>query len=230
MNEIGSIMKQQIIEDQQIHTNNYINITKAVKSDSNEYFPIALLSKNLESNGITTAIQKKSDNKDLTKTCLQFMTNGLITKQKREVKFDFGDKKNDEIVNNQNKKKKFRTEWKEKIAKQLNVSPDDVIIRNIRKGSVEFDILLSSNENFENLISYLNKISLTNPYVKSIKTSNSFNGFILSQNMFDSRGNQGPNNYEWQGLREGKIYKGQLDGLDMVYLYLIKMMEEIILG
>ena len=58
------------------------------------------------------------------------MTNGLITKQKCEVKFDFGDKKNDEIVNNPIEKKKFTTEWKQKIAKQLNVSPDDVIITN----------------------------------------------------------------------------------------------------
>ena len=210
MNEIGSIMKQQIIEDQQIHPNNYINITEAVKSDSNEYFPIALLAKNLESNGITTAIQKKSDNKDLTKTCLQLMTNGLITKQKCEVKFDFGDKKNDEIVNNPIEKKKFTNEWKQKIAKQLNVSPDDVIITNIRKGSVKFDILLRANENFENLTSYLNKISLTNSYVKSIKASNIFDGFILSPNMFDSRGNQGPNNYEREGLRGDKIYKGPI--------------------
>ena len=114
MNEMGVIMKQQIIEDQQINPQNYINIDQTVKSSSDQNFPIALLAKNLESNGITTAIQKKSDNKDLTKTCLQFMTNGLITKQKCDVKFDFGDKKNDEIVNNQIKKKNLELNGKKK--------------------------------------------------------------------------------------------------------------------
>ena len=98
MNEMGAIMKQQIIEDQQINPQNYINIDQTVKSSSDQNFPIALLAKNLELNGITTAIQKKSTNQDLTKTCLQLMTNGLVTKQKCEVKFDFGEKKNDEII------------------------------------------------------------------------------------------------------------------------------------
>ena len=142
MNEMGEIMKQQIIEEQKIHPDNFINIDQTLKNNSNQNFPLALLAKNLESNGVTTAIQKQSRNKDLTKTCLQLMTNGLVNKQKCKVKFDYGNKKNDEILNDENEKEKFISEWKNKIAQKLNISPDLIIITNLRKGSIEADIFL----------------------------------------------------------------------------------------
>ena len=211
MNEMGEIMKQQIIEEQKIHPDNFINIDQTLKNNSNQNFPIALLAKNLESNGITTAIQKQSRNKDLTKTCLQLMTNGLVNKQKCEVKFDYGNKKNDEILNDENEKEKFISEWKNKIAQKLNVSPDLIIITNLRKGSIEADIFLKTNDgNFKKLASSLNDISKTSPKIKNIKTSTILNGIILSPDMFDSAGNQSPNNYEKQGLRGGKVYKGPI--------------------
>ena len=78
---MGVIIKQHILEDQQVNANNYINIDQTVKSSSDQNFPIALLAKNLELYGITTAIQKKLTNQDLTKICLQLMTNGLVTKK-----------------------------------------------------------------------------------------------------------------------------------------------------
>ena len=45
------------------------------------------------------------------------MTNGLVTKKKCEVKFDFGEKKNNDIINGQNERNKFINEWKTKISK-----------------------------------------------------------------------------------------------------------------
>jgi hypothetical protein len=203
-------MKQQIIEDQQINPQNYINIDQTVKSSSDQNFPIALLAKNLELNGITTAIQKKSTNQDLTKTCLQLMTNGLITKQKCEVKFDFGEKKNNEIINDQNERNKFINEWKTKISKKLGVNPEDIIITNLRKGSLDADIFLKQNETFERLASILDVLSKESPKIKQIKTASILNGIVLSPDMFDKRGNQNPNNYEKKGLRGGKIYKGPI--------------------
>ena len=210
MNEMGAIMKQQIIEDQQINPQNYINIDQTVKSSSDQNFPIALLAKNLELNGITTAIQKKSTNQDLTKTCLQLMTNGLITKQKCEVKFDFGEKKNNEIINDQNERNKFINEWKTKISKKLGVNPEDIIITNLRKGCFKADIFLKQNENFEELASVLNALSKESPKIKSINQASILKGIVLSPEMFDVRGNQSPNGYEKEGLRGGKIYKGPI--------------------
>ena len=211
MNEMGVIMKEQIIEDQKINPNNYININKTINNKSDKNFPIALLAKNLESKGITTAIQKQSRNKDLTKTCLQLMTNGLVNKQKCEVKFDFGEKKNDEILNNEKEKEKFIKDWKDKLSKKLGISPDDIIITNLRKGSLEADILLKTNSNFKRLVSSLNEIaSYQSLKIKQIKQSNILSGIVLSPDMFDPRGNQDPNNYERQGLRGGKIYKGPI--------------------
>ena len=211
MNEMGVIMKEQIVEDQKIHPNNYVNINNTINNQNNQYFPIAILAKNLELNGITTAIQKQSRNKDLTKTCLQLMTNGLVNKEKCEVKFDFGEKKNDEILNNENEKEKFIKEWKIKLSQKLGISPDDIIITNLRKGSLEADILLRTNTNFDKLVYTLNDISLNqNMKIKNIKKANILNGIVLSPDMFDSRGNQDPYSYEKHGLRGGKPYNGPI--------------------
>ena len=210
MNEMGSIMNQQIIEDQKIHPNNYVNINKAVKNESDENFPISILAKNLENNGITTAIQKQSNNQDLTKTCLQLMTNGFVNKKKCEVKFDFGKKINEEILNNKNEKEKFIEEWKNIISKKLGVSPDEIIITNIRNGSIEADIFLKTSGNFDKLALTLNDISKNSPKIKNIKTACILKGIILNKDMFDARGNQSPYNYEKQGLRGGRVYKGPI--------------------
>ncbi len=211
MNEMGAIMKEQIIEDQKIHPNNYVNINNTINNQNNQHFPIAILAKNLELNGITTAIQKQSRNKDLTKTCLQLMTNGLVNKEKCEVKFDFGEKKNDEILNNEKEKEKFINEWKTKLSQKLGISPDDIIITNLRKGSLEADILLRTNTNFDRLTKTLNDISLDqNMRIKEIKKANILNGIVLSPDMFDSRGNQDPYSYEKHGLRGGKPYNGPI--------------------
>ena len=53
------------------------------------------MAKNLENNGITTAVEKETDeeNKDVAATNLQFMINGLSSKQKLDVHFDYGKKK-----------------------------------------------------------------------------------------------------------------------------------------
>jgi hypothetical protein len=83
------------------------------------------------------------------------MTNGLVNKEKCEVKFDFGEKKNDEILNNENEKEKFIKEWKIKLSQKLGISPDDIIITNLRKGSLEADILLRTNTNFDRLVNIL---------------------------------------------------------------------------
>jgi hypothetical protein len=66
------------------------------------------------------------------------------------------------------------------------------------------------NANFQDLVTYLNNISKTNPSLKLIKTSNFFDDMLLNTNMFDKRGNKGPNNYTVQGLRGGKIYEGPI--------------------
>ncbi len=99
-------------------------------------------------------------------------------------------KKNDEILNNKKEKEKFINEWKIKLSQKLGISPDDIIITNLRKGSLEADILLRTNTNFDRLVKILNGISLIqNMNLKEIKKANILNGIVLSPDMFDSRGN-----------------------------------------
>ena len=211
INEMGSIMKSKIIEDQKINPNNYVNINQAIQNEYDENFPISILAKNLEYNGITTAVQKHSNNKEQTHTCLQLMTNGIINKKKCEVKFDFGQKQNDEILKNKNEKIKFIEEWKKILSKKLGISQKEIIITNLRKGSLKIDIIfLETHENFNNLVSILNDMSKTSPKIKSFRITSFLDGLILNKYMFDSRGNQNPFNYQIHGLRGGIDYYGPM--------------------
>ncbi len=72
-------------------------------------------------------------------------------------------------------------------------------------------------KNFEGLASVLNFLSKESPKLKSINQTSILKGIVLIGNMFDVRENKNPNDYEKEGLRGGKIYKGpigwRVDGL-----------------
>ena len=65
-------------------------------------FALALISKNLENLGIESAIVKDkitSEEKDDLKN-LQFLINGMIHKSKYDLHFEFGEKRNNELLEN----------------------------------------------------------------------------------------------------------------------------------
>ena len=47
------------------------------------------------------------DKDDVSATCLQFITNGFISKKKYDLHFDLGEKRNNEILNNKKEYKKI---------------------------------------------------------------------------------------------------------------------------
>jgi hypothetical protein len=62
------------------------------------------LAQNLEDMGIITAIEKNpsqnEEEQNKANTVLEFITNGMIEKPKYNLHFDFGEERNEELLNN----------------------------------------------------------------------------------------------------------------------------------
>lgn len=118
----GNIIKQEIKEEKEKNPEKFIKTEEALnKKEGDEgIFVLGLLSKNLEERGIETIIEKKennsvnNNNKDIENkieedsVCLQFLTNGLIGKNRYDLHFDFGEKKNEQLLNDENEFEKFK--------------------------------------------------------------------------------------------------------------------------
>lgn len=118
----GNIIKQEIKEEKEKNPEKFIKTEEALnkKEDDEGLFVLGLLSKNLEERGIETIIEKKENNSDNNNNkdienkieedsvCLQFLTNGLIGKNRYDLHFDFGEKKNEQLLNDENEFEKFK--------------------------------------------------------------------------------------------------------------------------
>ena len=120
MCKLGKIIKNQIIEEKE-KDKQFISIEEAIKQpeklnsnetststkdDANGMRLLGLLAQNLEEKGITTVIEKNKNNSDeLSSTSLQFLVNGLIDKPKFVFSFEFGEERNNELLNNEKEQK-----------------------------------------------------------------------------------------------------------------------------
>ena len=229
MCKLGSIIKNQIIEEKEIKEEKdkkFISIEEAInqgdKIDQTKndeavqkekgLFLLGLLAQNLKEIGITTAIEKNNDNSDdLSKTTLQFLVNGLIDKPKYIFSFEFGEERNNELLNNENEQKIFNAKLKKKLSIEYNIPEDKIIITCPEKGSYKVTVIFMSDE-FNNDFSkekFINSCTqeefkeLCN--LKDIQKGVIMDGVKLSLSMLDSRGNQSPNHYGG-GKRGGEIY------------------------
>ena len=57
--------------------------------------------------------------------------------------------------------KKFIDEWKQNLSKNLKVSVEDIIITNLKEGSVNFDIFIKNHNNFDKLTEAIIEVSNT---------------------------------------------------------------------
>ena len=171
-NKINEILEDMCIYGMIIH--NEINLEKenkekfieteeALKLEDTDkgLFALGLLSNNLQNIGIETRIKKneseKKDNSssfekennddedDAAITCLQFITNGHIQKKKYDLYFDFGNKKNEELLNNQNEYEKFKKNLKKKLHKDYNISEDKIVVTFPQRGSFNIQLIVNDS-------------------------------------------------------------------------------------
>ena len=196
---LGDIMKKEIINEKKNHPEKFISIEEALKNKEKDEgnFCLAVMAKNLEDIGITTAIEKEINNDaesiKASDTVLQFIMNGMIDKKKFDLHFDFGSKRNNELLNNLSEQEKFHSNLKKKLSKEYNIPEDEIVVANPQKGSYMIQVIFMSDE-FNNMeenefIKRYNNFEKL-PYLKKVHKSLIMEGCKLSPNMLDPKGNR----------------------------------------
>ena len=183
---------------------NFIDIKEAIKQkDSNEgLYVLGKLGETLENMGIKVAIDKTDKKTGDAIINNQFISSGIIKKNKFEIhiKEDDPDKQY-KIINNINEQNKFKKEWTNTISNYVEVPKDDIFISNIRSGSIKMDLIFKRTEiedkngKIINIDERMEKFSNTHPKIISVFVKNILGACKLSLDMLDPRGNRLPN--EW---------------------------------
>lgn len=164
---IGSLVNNYINTTKKSTPGYFIDISEALKSKSNSpLFISGIMAKYLSNQGINVAIEEKSSSKTLTKSLLDWLLMGLLKFKKIILHLDYGETKNNEILENEEEKIKLLQYWKDKISqkvKNLNLFPVSV-----KKGSIELTYAVIDNIDDED-ISSLNTLSENNNEIKDIK-------------------------------------------------------------
>ena len=219
MCKMGCIMKKEIIEKKKYNSKKLISIENALSDKKNkQIFCLGVLAQNLENMGIVTAIEKKSNNDEYSQnasnTILQFITNGLISKNKYNFHFDFGEQRNNELLTNKVEQKNFNDKLRKKLSIEYNIPENQIILTNPQKGSYEIQVIFETDEFNHTDILDMDKFRARckndNNFkelcqLKQIHKSLIMEGCMLSQNMLDSEGNR-ESGWEIGGKRGGYPY------------------------
>jgi hypothetical protein len=170
---------------------------------SNNYI-LGALSSLLNNEGITTVIEKKCKNKKILNATLQLISSGLITLKKYNIKLNYGsDIKNDDIIFNPRSRNKFNKEFKQKLSKFYKISENDILILDIKRGSVNACVTFPNDIKIKNEdLKYLfgkNYVDITEKAL--------FEGCKISEEFLDPKGNNFGDGYEKKNfIRGGEIY------------------------
>ena len=198
----GSIIKKEIQEEKQKNPEKFIETSDALQKENedNGIFALGLISQNLENIGIETAIEKNSSQgdgeEDAGAACLQFITNGMCDKKKYDLTFDFGEERNEELLDNEEEYEKFKNNLKLKLSKDYGIPVEQIVVTFPQKGSYRVQVIFQNDE-FNNLDSnqFMNKFK-NDPefkelsHLKEIHQDLVMGGCKLSKDQLDPRGNR----------------------------------------
>ena len=197
---LGNIAKKEIKEEKEKNPEKFIDSSEAIKLEETDVglFALGLLSQNLEGIGIETAIEKdvdEEDEHDAAATCLQFIANGLAKKKKYDLHFEFGDEKNEELLNNKDAYENFKKDLKKKLSKDYHIPEDKIIVTFPQGGSFHVQVIFQSEEfNDLNLDEFKEKFKNDDEFeelsnLKEIHSEVIMGACKLSKNQLDERGN-----------------------------------------
>ena len=214
---LGSIMKEEIIEEKKKNPEKFISIEEATKEENEENgkFCLGIVAQTLENMGITTAIEKDESNddksKDTSNTVLQFMMNGMIEKKKYDLHFDLGEERNNELLTNKEEQEKFNQKLRKKLSIEYNVPEDIIIVTNAQRGSYRVQVIFEKEDfNKKNVdINSLAKNCDSNEfqelkYLKEVHSSLIMEGCKLSPDMLDSKGNRERKKVDGEKMKKGE--------------------------
>ena len=117
---------------------NFNDYSSVLNSKNHGNFILALLGKFFEINGMKAYILKKKDtNFDKIELSSIQTLFSLGTQRKYEIHFNFGKKRNEEILNNINKQNEFLSTYKKKISDILKIDINRIIFKDVRYGCVK---------------------------------------------------------------------------------------------
>ena len=216
MSIMGTIIKDQIIEEKITHPEKFVSIQEAATKENmdndNPLFIMGLLAQNLENQGVTTAIEKESTNSndnEASNTALQFMINGMGMQKKYSLHFDLGEERNEELLNDKEEQRKFNDKLKKKLSKEYNIDEDEIIISFPQKGSYQITVIFKQKEFFD-----LKKKDLLEKFkdepelgkLKDLHEDLIMSGCKLTPDMFDSKGNNKDGGWGENETRGGEPY------------------------
>ena len=150
----GNVIKNEIKEEKEKNPEKFVEIQTALQSEKTDQglFALGLIAQNLESIGVEAVIDKeeKEDEQDDGTTCLQFIANGMMGKKKYDLHFEFEEKRNEELLNNEEEYNKFKENLKKKLSKDFNIPPEKIIVTFPQKGSFHVQVIFQSDD-FNNL-------------------------------------------------------------------------------
>ena len=146
----GNITKNEIKEEKEKNPEKFVETKTALESENSDQglFALGLIAENLKSIGVEAAIEKetKEDEQDAGTTCLQFIINGMMEKKKYDLHFEFGEERDEELLNNEEEYKKLKENLKLKLSKDFNIPPEKIIITFPQKGSFHVQVIFQSDE------------------------------------------------------------------------------------
>ena len=188
--ELGFEIKNDIIFRVFHNPHDFIKIEE-IKNSSSEKSPNFIklvLYTYLNKLGIITCIQKNSKtNNIIASAMLQLISCVDLFQEVFTLKFIIDKKLEYSILNNEKEKIKFIEKVTSLLYKYLEVNYKDIIISNIRKGCLQFDlILLNSEISTTDLREYLQ----SDFEIKSIEKKSLIDRFYIIDEIFDSRWNR----------------------------------------
>ena len=191
MIEVGTMYADKINLIKKNNPNYFLNIDEIIKDENHVYFPISILAKSLEKNGILTAVEHNDNvSEDELLRNIQYIGNGLCNLSKFEIDFDFEEERNKELLEDLNAQSTFNEEIINNISNLIETPIEDIILCNPRKGSYKIDAFFSNNYgDYKGLVEKLNQISIP---CKALHAQEKplVEGMILNTRMFDIKGNR----------------------------------------
>ena len=181
----GSNIKEAIIYNVYHNPEKFISKEEIENSeeDSSLFIQGALFSY-LNNNDILCAIEKETENENVSHSTLQLITSGEAFRKVIKVSFTYGDFKDALILSDENERQNFIKMKKTEYSKAFNIAEQDIIITDIHKGS--YTIKFLGQDASKDQISQIKK----DPSVKDVSLCCLLVASIISPSIFDSRGDR----------------------------------------
>ena len=204
MSAMGSIMKEEILEDRKKRPERFIPIHEATKENNRNsgLFCLGILAQNLERMGITTEIEKNApvteESQNESNTILQFIMNGMIGQKKYNLHFDLGKGRNMQLLNNKKERENFNDKVRKKLSLEYKIPEEKIIITNPPNAKFQLQVIFQNDDfNNENIDFNTFKKNCMNDKdfqelskLKEVHKGLIMEGCRLSSNMLDPRGNR----------------------------------------